>query len=285
MAKKLTKKAAYELVKNDYKMFYRPMPAEFKELFPVMSVQVLEEMGLHCTLNHTGKMIGMQSISTTCKCNEHCVKRIAKAYSDLDIEITDMQSARAALKKYLEEYPLAENVCICAMCFSDSQQDMQKTMQIPLKRNYEILNNGIIHSDWLPALNCLYFRGESFGDFASANAAANVMNIARKNPLVNVTTWTKNLIYFDQAVKAGYNKPDNFKIIYSSPLINKVVKIPQKYRYLVNAVFTVFTEKYAALHNITINCGARGLFGFIYRAIRGAFMLVYVDRLIDKFTD
>ena len=257
MAKRLTKKAAYEMVKADYTMFYRPMPEEMKKLFPVITVKVLENMGFHFTVNHTGKMDGMTSLSTTCKCNEHCIKRIAKAYADLDIDTSNMQEARAAIKKYIKENPLAENICICALCFSDSQQDMQETMQQPLKRNYEIMNNGIIHDDWIPVLNVLYLRGESFGDFNSKNAAINIFKIVSKNEKTDCTTWSKNPVYFYEAEQAGYKKPRNFKLNYSSPYINKVAKIPEQYEHLIDGVFTVFTEEYAALHNIVINCGAR----------------------------
>lgn len=254
---KLTKKAAYEQVKADPTMFYRPMPESFKELFPVITVQVLENMGFHFTVNHTGKMIGMQSLSTSCKCNDICIKRIGKAFSDLDIEITDKKSARAALKKYLELNPYATDALICGFCFSDSQQDMQETMQQPLRRNFDILNNGIINPDWLPVLNVLYFRCESFGDFASENAVINFYNLAKKNPLVNVTAWSKNLVFFGRAKEHGYAKPDNFKLVYSSYFVNVVAKIPEKYTDLVNAVFTVFTKAYAEKFNVAINCGAR----------------------------
>ena len=258
MAKRLSKSDVYKMVMDDYTMFYRPMPDEIKALFPVITIEILEDMGFHFTKNHTGKMVGMQSISTTCKCNADCIKRIAKAYAKLEIDTSDIKAARKAFKKYIKQHALDTNICICAMCFSDSQQDMQKSMQIPLIRNYNILNNGIIRADWLPVLNCMYFRGESFGDFASSNATINVMNIAKKNPHVNVTAWTKNLVFFGEAINnRGYEKPDNFKLIMSSPFINKVATIPKQFTGIVNAVFTVFTEEYAVKHNITINCGAR----------------------------
>ena len=280
MAKRLTRSDVYRMMKEDYTKFYYPMSDDVKKLFPVITADVLEKMGLHLTTKHTGKMNGMQSISTSCKCNGHCVKRIAKAFGDLGIDVTDMKSARQAMKKYIENNPMSTDICICALCFSDSQQDFQETMQIPLFRNYDILNNGIIHSDWLPIVNALYFRGESFGDYASANACINVMNIARKNPAVNITTWTKNLVYFDKAVKAGNPKPDNFKIVFSSPFINKVARIPEKYAYLVNAVFTVFTETYATANNIMINCGARACLSCLrcYKGFDGT--VKYINELL-----
>lgn len=261
MSKRLTKKAAFEMVKENPEMLYKPMPEEFKNIFPVVSVQVAEGFGLHVTTNHTGKMIGMQSASTTCKCNDNCVERMTKAFELLTdngpISSDAKKAAREIVKQYIQENPLAENICICVFCFSDSQQDMQATMQIPLRRNFDILNNGIIHADWIPVINALYFRGESFGDFASVNAVINFYNLASKNPGVNFTAWTKNPGFFYQAEKLGYKKPANFKLILSSFFINKVAAIPEKYMHLIDAVFTVFTKEFAELHNVVINCGAR----------------------------
>ena len=159
---KLTKSECYKAVKADYTLMYKPMPKEWKELFPVISIDVAEKFGLHLTDKHTGKMTGFTSLSTTCKCNELCIRRIAKSFENIGIKVTDTKSAREALKQYLAENPLAEDVLICAFCFSDIQQDYQKSMTIPLDRNFQILNNGIIHSDWLPVVNVLYFRGGKF---------------------------------------------------------------------------------------------------------------------------
>lgn len=246
-------------MQDNPELFYKPMPDAWKKLFPVITVSILEECGLHLTVNHTGKMVGMQSMSTTCKCSDLCKFKIRKSFNDLGIDYKEdnAAAARAALKKYLEENPFCQNVLICGFCFSDSQQDMQKTMQQPLSKNYEILNNGIIHPDWIPVLNVLYFRGESFGDFASENAVINFFNFARKNPLVSFTAWTKNLVFFGRAIEHGNTKPDNFRLVLSSPYINKCANVPERYNAIVDAVFTVYTAAYAEKHNITINCGAR----------------------------
>lgn len=257
MAKRLNKKACYELMKEDYTRFYRPMPDSWKNLFPVITAEILEEMGLHITLKHTGKMVGMNSLSDSCKCNALCQNRIAASYRNLGIEVKDAASAKKALKKYLKENPFSTNICICVFYFADAQQDFQKSMRIPMEHNFEILNNGIIHRDWIPVINSLFFRLESFGDFASANAVINAYHFAKYNPLVNFTGWTKNLRYFHIAAEKGYNKPNNFKLVFSSFFINKPATIPTKYQYLVNAVFTVYTEAYAKKHNVAINCGAR----------------------------
>ena len=70
------------------------------------------------------------------------------------------------------------------------------------------------------------------------------------------------------ASKHGYDKPNNFRLVYSSYYINKQSEIPEKFSYLVDAVFTVYTQEYAELNNITINCGARACLSCL-RCYRG----------------
>ena len=242
-----------KLVKNNPEMFYNPMPEFIKEKFPVITMDILDQFGLHFTTKHTGKMAGMYSVSTSCKCNKHCIERIKKAYETLGID----PGNKAAVKKYLKNNPLSEIISICLLCFSDAQQDYMASMQKPLIHNHEILKNGIIHNDWIPVINALYFRIESFGDFDNLNQVINVYNICRKNPLVQFTGWTKNLVYFYNADKAGINKPANFKLVFSSQFINKVAMVPESCKHLVNLVFTVYTKEYSEKYGIKINCGAR----------------------------
>lgn len=252
MAKRLTKKQAINQVVANPSMFYKPMPEEFKTLFPVVTVELLSDMGLHFTQKHNGKMQGMQSLSTTCKCGDICPMRINKA---LEI-VGDANEPKKALRDLIKENPMRQDIMVCGFCFSDSQQDYMTSMTKPLTKNYEILNNGIIHTDWIPTLNVLFFRGESFGDFNSKNAVINFFNLARKNPLVNITAWTKNPSFFYQAIKDGNTKPNNFKLILSSLFVNKRNTIHKAYTDFIDAVFTVYTMEYATANNIKINCGA-----------------------------
>lgn len=240
-------------VKANYRLLYDPMLPEWKEAVQVVTIDFLEACGLHFTTNHTGKMSGMISLSTTCKCGTLCPARIATAYTEHGLICGD----KKALKKLLKADPYRTDVSICGFCFSDNQQNMFGNMINPLSKNFEILNNGIIHKDWVPVVNALYFRGESFGDFASVAAVVNFFNIARKNPAVNFTAWTKNPGYFLQAVNAGNKKPKNFKLVLSSQFINRPAVITPAIENIINAVFTVYTPEYAERYAIEINCGAR----------------------------
>lgn len=280
---RLTKKACRKMMLEDYTRFYAPMPEDWKKLFPVMTVAELEEMGLHFTVNHQGKMAGMISLSTTCKCNDLCIARIASTFSKFGFVAADKATAAEAkkfLRDYIASHPLATDICICGFCFSDTLQDRQESMKEPLSRNYEILNNGIIHPDWIPTLNALYFRGESFGDFRTVNAVVNFYRIAEKNRGTHCTAWTKNLVFFRKAEEAGYKRPDNFKLILSAHYINARPEVKPENTHLVDAVFTVYTPEYAELHNITINCGARACLACLRCYTLESGNIMYVNELL-----
>ena len=246
-------KMIIEEVKKNYRFMYDPMPEEWKAALPVITIDFIEACGLHFTTNHTGKMSGMISLSATCKCGSICPARIETAYKSAGCAFGD----KTGLKSLLKSDPYRQDISICGFCFSDLQQDKFSSMVAPLSKNFEILNNGIINPDWMPVINALYFRGESFGDFASVAAVVNFFNLTRKNTTVKFTAWTKNPGYFLKAVSAGHKKPRNFKLVLSSQFINKQVEILPAYESIIDAVFTVYTPEYAEKNAIAINCGAR----------------------------
>ena len=90
--------------------------------------------GLHFTTNHSGKMAGMVSISTSVTTNERCKKNAAIPGS------------------------------ICEKCFAAKQMKMYKNMEAPMVENQRILTSDILPMEKLPTINNLYFRFESFGD-------------------------------------------------------------------------------------------------------------------------
>jgi len=262
--KRISKKSIIAAVKDDYRLLYKPMPDEWKKVVPVVTVDFLSECGLHFTVNHTGKMSGMQSLSTTCKCGL-CPNKIENALKkvDPDFDMTTgkdaKKAAKKALKKALAEKPLRQDISICGFCFSDAQQDYQTSMQDPLIKNFQILNNGLLHADWIPVINALYFRFESFGDFASCKAVQNCYAFCKKNQGVKFAAWTKNPVFFRRVNKLyGPCKPENLTLVLSSPLINKQAIVKEKEMFtLFDRVFTVYTPEYATAHGIFINCGAR----------------------------
>lgn len=182
-------------------------------------------MKLHITKDHTGKMKGMQSVSSSCMCNSRCAKN-AKVEGS-----------------------------VCQKCYAMRQMKMYKKMQPIMEQNYNLLTNGIIPEEELPILNCAFFRIEAFGDIANVNHAINYLNLIRKNPHVFFGWWTKNPDLLDKAFKkTGYEKPANVNIIRSSMFINKPVK---PYYWFVDKTFTVYDKATIAEKGVEINCGAR----------------------------
>ena len=275
---KLTKAACYRAAKEDYTIFYRPMPAEWKEIFPVINADILNEFGIHWTVKHSGKMSGMIGQSTSCDCNNECIKKMLQAVKKVTGNAADLPDAeiRKLGQDLLKEDPYRKDVSICLFCFSHRQQEFQgKFMTPPLERNYQILNNGIVHSDWIPVLNNLWARGESFGDYGSANAAENAIHAAEKNRDTRFTCWTKNPRYWKETIETrGIKKPGNLKIMLSSQFINRPANVPETYRNIIDGVFTVFTPEYAEKYGIVINCGARACLSCLRCYTSDEFMIV-----------
>lgn len=184
--------------------------------------------GLHFTTKHTGKMAGMASISTSVTTNERCAKNALVKGS------------------------------ICEKCFAAKQMKLYPSMEKPMVENQRILTSEILPMEKLPRINNIYFRFESFGDLNNATQVINYFRICYKNPQTKFALWTKNPDYIAQAIRAGYDKPDNLNVILSSLFINQ----ERKTRYdFVDKIFTVYDAEYIAEHNTPINCGARSCFG------------------------
>ena len=183
--------------------------------------------GLHFTTQHSGKMAGMVSISTSVTTNERCAKN-------------------AQIKG-----------SICEKCFAAKQMKVFPTMEKPMIENQRILTSDVLPLEKLPTINNLYFRFEAFGDLNNATQVKNYFNICYKNPRVKFALWTKNPDYIAQAIADGYEKPNNLNIVLSSLFINKERKNLFPF---VDKVFTVYDSNFIEENNIDINCGARNCF-------------------------
>lgn len=191
--------------------------------------EIKKELNLHITTNHSGKMDGMISLSTSPNVNKQCNKNC-----------------------------LIDGA-ICQKCFSKKQTKMYTNQDLALIKNHEILTSAILSDEDLPIINALYFRFEAFGDLDNEIQCINYFNIAKNNPFVNFTIWTKNPHIMKKAIDQGHEKPQNLTVIYSSLFINKSVKIEtlQKKYPFIDKVFTVYDQETIKNENIEINCGAR----------------------------
>lgn len=176
-------------------------------------------MLVHIT-KHSGKMTGIDSISTPSADNEHCNKMKQCAGS------------------------------ICAVCYSTNYEAFRPSMVKALHKNTITLGGSVLPMADLPYINANIFRFSSFGDLLNVNHAVNLLNIAHKNPHVFFGFWTKraNLV---QAAVRKVGKPDNVALIYSSLMINKKANLPKYF----DKTFTIYDGDYDK-----INCEAKSCF-------------------------
>lgn len=181
--------------------------------------------------NMSGKMAGIPSISTSVLENPICQKRREQKDS------------------------------ICSKCFAANTAARYSSLANNLKSNLELLSGEVLPLDALPQFitelsNIVRF--ESFGDLANVNQAINYLNIARVNPGIRFAIWTKNIGILAKAVEM-VGKPDNVRVIYSSPIVNHAIDVEKTQRAFdcIDAVFTVYDKKHVAENNVEINCGAK----------------------------
>ena len=181
--------------------------------------------------NMSGKMYGLPSVSTSVLDNPICQKRRLDPKS------------------------------ICFECFAANTAARYKSLATNLSSNLELLTGEILPLDVLPRFipelaNIVRF--ESFGDLANEIQAINYINIAKVNPEIRFALWTKNIGFLAKAIETT-GKPDNLRIIYSSPIKNQAIDVEKTKRAFpgVDAVFTVYDKKYIAENKTEINCGAK----------------------------
>ncbi len=204
--------------------------------------------GLHYTVNHTGKMAGLQSLSTSVVLNESCQKRMQKKDS------------------------------ICAKCFAAAMMNRYNALDQCLQDNTPILTGSVLPWAVLPLIPSRYFRFEAYAELINVTQVINYFNIARKNPDTLCALWTKNPHIVAKAIEQGHEKPANLQIVLSSPLVNKPVK-STKYSFI-DKIFTVYDKVGAKAVNI--NCGARSCLacGRCYRPNPDGVKIQYVNELL-----
>lgn len=183
-----------------------------------------KKVGVHITTNHTGKMEGMMSLSTSCMHNKFC-----------------------------QAYAKDPNK-ICSKCYASTQMKRYKNMDACFTRNAEILTQKILGKDEMPLINASLFRFESFGDLNNDIQLINYFNICKANKGTRFALWTKNPFIVESVIKSGHKKPSNLNIVLSSHYLNK--EVDQKYDW-VDRVFTVYTKKHAENNGVKINCAGK----------------------------
>lgn len=189
----------------------------------VTAVVKVWELGI-CK-NHTGKMAGMISISTSTIENPFC----------------------AEMSKVVGS--------VCSHCYARLQFSYFPSMAGKYAESTIDLTTRILSWEEIPVINSANgtCRLESFGELNNEIQVINYFQICRKNPEINFALWTKRPDLIDNVIKSGISKPENINIIWSTLMINGT---PNTTLFdFVDGYFTVYTAEYAESHNIIINCG------------------------------
>ena len=170
------------------------------------------------------KMDGMQSISTSPLVNKNCHKNRKVEGS------------------------------VCQKCYSHTYNKMRPALRKALIHNTDLLTARVLDDSELPIINSAFFRLESFGDLNNTIQLENYCRLAEKNSHCHFSIWSKNTDLISDFF-SDRPKPKNFKVIYSSLLLNEQCDITTlKY---IDKVFTVFTRDYIEANDIKINCGSK----------------------------
>lgn len=185
-----------------------------------------KKYGVKFTINHTAKMAGVTSLSTSVLCNGNCQKRREVKGS------------------------------ICEKCYAANMAKRYGNLEKVLRKNTEVLTTVEIPVEDMPRLysETGYFRFEAFGDLINEIQVLNYFRMAEANPHMKCALWTKNPWIIESAMKQyGLVKPANLVIIGSSYFVNVPMDF-SKYGFI-DKVFTVYDKATAA--TIEINCGGR----------------------------
>lgn len=177
---------------------------------------------------HTGKMTGIDSISTSSMHNPNCIVR------------REVENS------------------ICSKCYAFTYLKMRNNLKEHLVENTNILSSRMLREIEIPMVRSKFFRFESFGDLCNTTHLKNYLLICEANPDTTFSLYTKNVYILDLVFNvSGHNKPDNLIIVVSSPTLNKQLDLSDEYKWLVDHIFTVYDKRFISENNVNINCGAK----------------------------
>tara|TARA_R110000803_G_scaffold60838_3_gene120353 strand:+ start:3488 stop:4084 length:597 start_codon:yes stop_codon:yes gene_type:complete len=132
----------------------------------------------------------------------------------------------------------AKKNTICNSCYS---QNMLKTFRkscVPaFEHNSQVLQDHIIHDDGLPVINFAYFRFHGHGELINDTHMINFVNICNKNKNTNFALWTKRKDIIKRVLKS-HDKPKNLILVYSNPLVDTLLNLPEGFDKVFNVVTT-----------------------------------------------
>lgn len=184
--------------------------------------QFEKETGIRFNVNMSGKMSGVNCLSTSNLVNPFCIARKKDPNS------------------------------ICSKCYADTTCKRYSALQQNMLRNTEILTETLFKISDMPVINASIFRFEAFGDLLNATQCINYFRLCKANPHVRFALWTKNPGFVRQAIQTE-SKPENLIILLSSAKIGE--KADASRFDFIDKTFTVYRK--ADMPEEKINCGAR----------------------------
>lgn len=178
--------------------------------------------GVRFNMNMSGKMSGVNCLSTSNLVNPFCAAR------------------------------KSDPECICSKCFADTTCKRYAALNHNMIRNTEILTSVLFDVSEMPVVTGPIFRFESFGDLVNLLQCVNYFRLCKANPGVRFALWTKNPGFVQQALQVE-EKPGNLVILLSSAKIG--VKASAEKWPFIDKTFTVYRKD--EMPPEMINCGAR----------------------------
>ena len=148
----------------------------------------------------SGKLKGFKALNTNTLSNDFCVKM----------------------------YNSGKNDVICTFCYSHRMLNTyRKSCVDPWQNNSDLLSKSLLKDYQIPRITESEFRFHGHGELINRTHLRNLALIAEHNSHCNFALWTKrrNIV---REVFEDQERPFNLILIYSNPVIDKVMRKPPK---------------------------------------------------------
>lgn len=185
---------------------------------------------LHITqASKTGKLEGINSINTSVLNNAFCNK---------------MRKGNEVLKR-------TELSIVCEACYAATLEKQYTNLHKAITRNDSLLSDAPLPIRYIPVIMDRVLRFHSLGELINIQHLDNFCTIANYNPETFFVLWSKRTDLINKYFSDN-DKPINLSLIYSSPKVGKIEKLPPYF----DKVFTVHAKK-PSDNTININCHSK----------------------------
>ena len=129
----------------------------------------------------------------------------------------------------IREYQSANPNKICVYCYSHNMLNTFRKNCVPaFKHNSDVLSESELLPDCLPRINSAYFRFNGHGELINETHLINLFAICEKNPATSFALWTKRKNIVNSVLRKKL-LPKNLILVYSNPILDKVMTEPPKH--------------------------------------------------------